>query len=147
MRTIAVPNEVLLPEVVEMLFQGNLVTLKAKGNSMLPFIVGSRDSVMLQKNKEMRIGHIVLAEIAPQHFVLHRIIRIDNNRITLMGDGNLAGTETCAAENIFGRAVAIIRNGKQVDCYSHVEQFKARIWKALLPFRRYLLAVYRRTLL
>ncbi len=64
-----------------------------------------------------------------------------------MGDGNLSGTEVCGKENIHGYAVSIIRKGKQINCNSKVEQFKTRIWQILLPFRRYLLAIYRRTIM
>jgi len=53
MRTIAVPNEELLPEIARMLAGGETVTLKAKGNSMLPFIVGGRDNIVLQKKKSV----------------------------------------------------------------------------------------------
>jgi hypothetical protein len=43
MRSVTLPNEVMLPEVAKMLSEGKQVTIKAKGNSMLPFIVGGRD--------------------------------------------------------------------------------------------------------
>lgn len=43
------PNEEMLPEVAKMLSEGNCVKLKAKGNSMLPFIVGGRDEVVIEK--------------------------------------------------------------------------------------------------
>lgn len=144
MRKITLANEELFPEVVKMLSEGKRVTLKVKGNSMLPFIVGDRDSVVLQKQDIYNIGDIVLTEIAPKFFVLHRIIRIEVDKITLMGDGNLSGTEICTKENILGQAISIIKKGKSIDCNSKNEQRKAKIWKQLLPVRRYLLAIYRR---
>ncbi len=82
MRTITLPNETLLPEVAEMLLEGNIITIKAKGNSMLPFIIGNRDSVILRRRDIFTVGDIVLAEVAPEYFVLHRIIRIKNINIT-----------------------------------------------------------------
>lgn len=141
MRTITLPNEELLPEVVKMLSEGNRVTIRAKGNSMLPFIVGDRDSVILQKKDRLVAGDIILAEITSKQFVLHRILKIENDKITLMGDGNLSGTEMCGKENIHAHAVAIVHNGKQTDCNSPSERIKARLWVKLLPVRRYLLAL------
>lgn len=146
MRKVVMPNEELLPEIAGMLSEGGRVTFKTKGYSMLPFIVGDRDSVILEKPSTLAVGHIVLAEIAPHKFVLHRIINIEGEGITLMGDGNQLGVETCRKENIHGYAVAILRKGKQVDCNSRREQRKARVWYRLLPVRRCLLAVYRRVL-
>jgi len=137
MRTVTIANEELLPEIVKMLSKGNEVILKAKGNSMLPYIRGGRDSVVLRKKDIYTIGDIVLSEVTPQVFVLHRIIKIKNNLITLMGDGNLKGTETCSPKTIYGYAVSIIRNGKRIKCGC------GRTWRILLPIRRYLLAIYR----
>ena len=144
MRTLTLPNETLLPEVVKLLLEEQTIALKAKGNSMLPFIIGDKDSVLLQKREIVSIGNIVLAEIAPKLFVLHRIIKIKNDKITLMGDGNLWEPEECTKENISGQVIAIIRNGKAIDCNSKKEQRKVMIWKTLLPIRKYLLAIYRR---
>lgn len=144
MRKLTVANEELLPEVVKLLSEGNSVIIKAKGNSMLPFIVGDRDSVVLQKKDTYAIGDIVLAEITPKLFVLHRIIQIKDNKITLMGDGNFSVREGCIKENVCGHAIAIIHNEKQIDCNSKGEKRKARIWAKLLPVRHYLLAIYRR---
>lgn len=144
MRTITLPNEELLPEVAKMLSEGNLVTVRAKGDSMLPFIMGGRDSVVLQKKEKYKVGDIVMAEIAPKLFVLHRILKIDGTQIALMGDGNQQGIEECRKEDIHGHAISIIHKGKQIDCNSKRERRKARIWRGLLPVRRYLLAIYRR---
>ena len=56
-------NEILFPEVAALLEEGHTVTLKAKGTSMMPFIVGGRDSVVLQKADRVAVGDIVLARL------------------------------------------------------------------------------------
>ena len=89
MNTITIANEILLEEVRRLLMKGNNVTIRAKGNSMLPFITGGKDRVTLAPSKELRTGDIVLAEITPGHYVLHRIVSLDGDSVTLMGDGNL----------------------------------------------------------
>lgn len=86
---IIVPNVILLSEVERMLKEGKQVTLRAKGNSMLPFIRNGRDSVMLTGKFQLQKGDIVLAKTNQGTFVLHRIIRLNEQTITLMGDGNL----------------------------------------------------------
>lgn len=147
MRKINIPNDELIPEVVKMLSEGSCVTIRAKGNSMLPFIVGGKDSVVLQKKDTFAIGDIVLAEIAPKEFFLHRIIKMDGKQIVMMGDGNLSGVEICSKDKICGHAISILHKGKQIDCYSTRERRKAMLWKKMLPIRRYLLAIYRRIFL
>lgn len=139
------PNEVLLPEVAELLAQGREVELMTKGSSMLPFIVGDRDSVRLVAG-EYSVGEAVLAEIAPGRFVLHRVIEIDGERVTLKGDGNLVGTEHCLLKDVKGKAIAVVRpSGRAVDFAGPRALARARRWNRL-PYwvRRYFLAIYRR---
>lgn len=144
MRNVTLPNRELLPEVAKILSEGNSVTIKAKGDSMLPFIIGNKDSVVLQKKDNYIEGDIVLAEIAPKLFVLHRIITIIDERVILMGDGNVSKTEECRNENICGYAIGIIHKGKIINCNNKRELRKANFWRLLLPMRRYLLAIYKR---
>ena len=54
-------NEAFFIEVSQMLQSGNSVTLRAKGNSMLPFIMEERDTVVLQKAEAFAVGSVVLA--------------------------------------------------------------------------------------
>ena len=61
MNTITIANEILLEEVRRLLMKGNNVTIRAKGNSMLPFITGGKDRVTLAPAKELRTGDIVVA--------------------------------------------------------------------------------------
>lgn len=137
-----VANEMLLPEVGRLLAEGHKVELKAKGNSMLPFIVGDRDSVLLCRHGSVEEGDIVLAEIRPRHYVLHRIYAVSGNNITLMGDGNIRGTEHCLTENILGTVDLILKaDGRKIA------PGKAFAWKRLLPLRRLILGIYRRIIL
>ena len=139
------PNELLIREIRRTLAEGKQVELKAKGNSMLPFIRDGRDSVILERPTKIRVGDILLGEYAPDSFVLHRLIRKENGRLVLMGDGNLHGEEKCFPGNIVARVVRIIRpNGRSVDCDAWAFRFRSGCWRLLLPVRRYLLAIIRR---
>lgn len=144
MTKVTVPNDIFLPEVARMVADGMSVTLRGKGNSMFPFIKGGRDSVVLQKAASLRKGDIVLAKTTDERFVLHRIIGIEEDHITLMGDGNLIGTEQSTKKDVLAKAVKIIRNGCYIDIDDIKEQRKAVLWYKLRPMRRWLLAIYRR---
>ena len=139
------PNELLMREIRRALAEGKQVELKAKGNSMLPFIRDGQDCVILEPPTKVRIGDILLGEYAPDSFVLHRFVRKENGRLVLMGDGNLRGEEKCFPGNIVARVVRIIRpNGRSVDCDAWTFRFCSGCWRLLLPGRRYLLAIIRR---
>ena len=99
------PNASLLGEVENMLADGRSVMLKATGNSMLPFIVGGRDSVLVRRPsgiQALQVWQIALAHLPDSRYVLHRIVRIHGAEIVLMGDGNLKETESCRFPDITG---------------------------------------------
>ena len=137
----------IIKEAVRLVADGVSVTFPVKGRSMIPFIVGGRESVVLQKPDDLKVGHVVLAEIAPEHYVVHRIIRIGpDDRITLMGDGNIRGTESCRREHVLARAAHVVdAQGQRRTLESKGQIFKARVWYRIRLFRRIILAVLRRT--
>lgn len=140
-----VSDEVILSEAVRLVRDGVSVTFPVKGSSMLPFIVGGQDSVILEKPLALKVGDVVLALVEGERHVVHRIERIDGDRVTLMGDGNLMGREHCNLENVLAKASFVVRpGGKRCSLDSSRSRFLAKIWYRLLPLRRWLLAIYRR---
>ncbi len=139
-----IPNDELLGEVGKLVAEGEKVTIMTKGSSMLPFIKGERDSVLLVKPSEPAVGMIVLAQVGKGAYVLHRIIAVDGDKVTLMGDGNIRGCERCRKKDVVAQAVRILRPDKEIDCLSRGHLVKARVWRSLLPLRRWILAVMRR---
>lgn len=137
MDKLVLPNEVFLEEVATLMEEGRDVTLSPKGSSMLPFIREGRDSVVLRKEPSVKKGDIVLVRL-PGRYVMHRIIREDGERLTLMGDGNLRGTETCTRADVLGTVQTILRDGKPR------QPGDGAFWGRLLPVRRILLGIYRR---
>lgn len=138
-----IANEVLLPMVRDAIKEGNTAVIYVKGYSMRPFLEHLRDRVKLAPVTTLAVGDAVLAEISPLHFVLHRIIEIDGEHITLMGDGNCQGTEHCERKDVCGVVVEYIRPNGHVLYASDVKlQRKIQRWKHLLPLRRWLLAFY-----
>ena len=145
-RKVVITNNTLLDNVAVMIASGEQVILLTKGQSMLPFIVGGRDSVELSRvDGELCIGDIILAKFPnPTRYVIHRVIKIENEKITLMGDGNLIGTEECHTSDVAARITGIIKPNKTINPNSKSQRRRARIWRTLQPARRYLLAVLRR---
>lgn len=140
-------NALLLPEIIKLLEEGHSVTLQLRGFSMRPFLEDKRDKALLVKPdiNKMKVGDAVLAEVAPKHYVLHRIIKISNDDVTLRGDGNLA-TENCKLSDVKAAVNGFYRKGrKQMDRTDGKKWLiYSAIWTHLYPIRRYLLAAYRR---
>lgn len=136
----------IVAEAIRLTENGESVTLPVNGHSMLPFIVGWRDCVILQKAAHPKVGDVVVAWVEGRRYVLHRIIRIDGERVTLMGDGNLRGTETCTLSDVKALATHVVDvKGRTHDLYNRWRRRAVRVWWYVRPVRRYLLAIYRRT--
>ena len=143
MARMELPNDKLLPLVRQYVSQGEKVIISVKGYSMRPFLEHLRDRVMLAPWTELHVSDAVLAEIAPGLFVLHRIISIDGEKLTLMGDGNIRGTEHCTKADVCGVVTQYLRpNGHVLLASDKGLQRRIRIWRRLLPIRRWLLFIY-----
>lgn len=135
----------ILEEATRLAKEGLSVTLPVKGNSMLPFIIGGKESVILQKPNYPKVGDVVLAWVENCRYVVHRIIKIDGHDVVLMGDGNIIGTEHCKIDDICAIATHVVSaDGKRHDLYSKWRMRATRLWWYLRPIRRYILAIYRR---
>jgi len=69
-------NEII-EEACRLVREGVNVTLPVKGRSMLPFIIGGKESVILHRPGLIDVGDVVLAWVDGCRYVVHRIIRID----------------------------------------------------------------------
>lgn len=140
-----ISDDVILSEAIRLVQDGVCVTFPVNGRSMLPFIVGGRDSVILEKPRELKIGDVVLAKADTGHFVIHRIESMDKSSLTLMGDGNLAGREHCSKSDVFAQVTCVVLpGGKRRSLGTFRFRLAAKIWYILLPLRRYLLWIYRK---
>ena len=140
-----ITDDRIIEEAIRLVGDGVCVTLPVKGNSMLPFIIGGKESVILQQPVEPRVGDVVLAWVKGGYYVVHRIITIDSDTVTLMGDGNLSITEQCTTDGIKASVTHVVSaDGRQHEIDNLWRRCAARLWWHLRPIRRYLLAIYRR---
>lgn len=142
--SITLPNELFLPEVIARINEGHTVTLPLRGYSMRPFLENGRDKALLTRVHRLKVGEPVLAEITRGKYVLHRIISIDGNRITLLGDGNIT-PEHCTDSDIRACVEGFYRKGsKRLDRIDGRKwMIYSWVWTRLRPIRRYLLFIYR----
>ncbi len=133
MRTKSGDNVAIFSVVRDILLDRQSVTVTVKGHSMLPFFrSGSTVTVRPIEAEDFKKYAVVFAD-AGDHFVIHRIISVNDNSVTLLGDGNTVGTETMTKDKVYGI----------IDC-SPTHIFFAKIWFRLRPIRRYPLALLRR---
>lgn len=145
-RKIKIDNHLFFTEISRKFKEGcKSVTFTVYGVSMHPFLDSGRDKVILVPPMQPQVGQVILAEIKPATYALHRIIKIEDNKITMRGDGNfLSSVEEFTADKIVGTATAFIRKGKHVSTDSCTWRWYSATWELVRPLRRCLLAFYRR---
>ena len=148
MEKMVVNNDTFFADVLRVLDEGKRVTIPVKGFSMLPFIRGSKDLVVLEQAGDvLKADDIVLFHVGPAdggRYVMHRILSIDGDAVDIMGDGVPEAHEHVNRSQILAKAVEIIRGGKRsVDPYAPGQLRMVHFWQWLRPVRRYILFIYR----
>ena len=123
------------------------VWFQVTGVSMLPFIRPFRDNVMLVavETEALKVGDIVLfpGKFAGGDYCLHRLYRIDGDRVQTFGDGNLHPDHWQPKKQILGKALLIKRGWLTIDCESTRWRKVFWLWRSLLPLRAVLLLPFR----
>ena len=143
-----IDNDTFFADVRRLLDQGKRVTIPVKGLSMLPFIRGGKDLVVLEKaGGNLQRDDIVLFHVGPREggrYVMHRILTMDGDVVDIQGDGVPKTHELVRRNQVIAKAVEILRGGKRrVDPYSPGQRRLVHFWQWLHPVRRYILFIYR----
>ena len=146
MGTIVKDKGIMMEEIRKLISEGRTVSLTLKGNSMNPFIVHLRDQMTLGpwKDEDIRKGCVALVKDTKGRYVIHRIIKRENDTVTLIGDGNVDLYETAQMCNIIGIMYSITRKGKEWKRDSRIWRLYSWLWMFLLPVRRWPLGLWRR---
>ncbi len=134
-KILTVRNREIFSVVRDTLLDGECVSVAVRGESMLPFFrSGSTITLRPVQEGDIRKYNVVMAD-AGECFVVHRIVEVGYDYVTLFGDSNIRGMERVSREKIYG----------VVDC-SAIHIFFAKIWLWLRPVRRFPLAIFRRVM-
>lgn len=144
MQEINIPLNVLIGQVLQVIREGHTATIRLTGYSMRPFLEHKRDKALLGQVTRLEVGMPVLALLPNGHYVLHRIIAIHGDQVTLMGDGNLT-TEHCSTTDVKAQALGFYRKGRHTldPVTGRKWRIYSAVWMHLRPIRRYLLFIYR----
>jgi hypothetical protein len=105
-------NEIL-PLVEEQVKVGGYFYLIPKGVSMLPTIKGDADTVTLEAPDSLKSGDIVLYKRENGQVVLHRIVKIIGDELTLCGDAQMDFELGIKADDVVAR-VREIKKGERI---------------------------------
>jgi hypothetical protein len=140
-------NELFFAEVEQLISQGESVTITIKGNSMRPWLQNSKHKVIVKPLADsiLQCGDIALFRYKGKH-ILHRVVKIENDKITFSGDGNIGIKEQASKDDVIALVESIITpSGRVIECNSNEWKTKSKLWLALPQFaRRIILCILRR---
>lgn len=119
---------------------GETVFLKVKGSSMMPFLKSDKDSVAAKRiDGKLKKGDIVFYSRMDSVAVMHRIMKIENDKMWLCGDAQQTWEGPLNVNSAFAKVVSVIHNGKTYDENSFYFKFFSKIWINLTAIRPYIL--------
>ena len=139
-----VANDILFSNVKSDIKAGKEVKITAKGNSMLPFI-RTGDSVVLCKAHRLHTGMVVLVEPSEGVFILHRIVKLNDNDMVLYGDGNIGTKELVPYTSVVAVVKSVYRGKKQIFYGSWNWRLRNFFWPKNRFLRKYSLKIYKKT--
>ncbi|MBR5300388.1 MAG: S24/S26 family peptidase [Bacteroidales bacterium] len=148
-KTLIINKAVMMEEIRQLVAEGISTTITVKGNSMNPFIVDGRDRITLGpfKDNELRRGCVALVRDIRGEYLVHRVIARDGDMVTLLGDGNVRGTEKAHVSDVIALMRSVERKGRTVSVDGFIWKSYSWLWMLLEPVRRWPLALWRKLFL
>lgn len=135
----------LMEDLLQTLEHTQPVPLVISGNSMDPFLVHGRDTVFLSKlTGPVKRGDMVLYRRANGQYVLHRVYRVEQDTLQLIGDGQVRIEPGIRHDQLLAGVSAVRRKGKLLEPGNPVWAFYEKIWIRLIRCRPRLIGLCRR---
>ena len=136
-------------DLEQLLRDGNIIRIKPQGYSMYPLFIPGRDEALIQQtdSTDCRRNDVVLYRRDHGILVLHRICRVTSDGFYMVGDNQFEVEGPLRPDQIRGRLIAFIHNGKEISVKNPVYRFLSSLWLGMLPLRPFcfrLTAFFRR---
>lgn len=129
----------IMPLIREQIENNGEVTFTPKGNSMMPMLRNNKDTVTLKKAEfPLRKYDLPLFIREDGSYVLHRVVRIEDDAYVMRGDNQFADEHGITKEQIIGIVHSFKRKNKRYDCKSKVYCCYCRVWVNSVKIRKYI---------
>ena len=126
-------------EIEPLLKAGACIQIYPQGYSMYPSIDPRRDEVVLagiEEGSALRRGDVVLYRRENGMLVLHRIYKIGQDGLYLLGDHQTAIEGPVRREQVKGKMTGMVRDGRYMDVGNPGYRMLSVVWLWLRPARR-----------
>lgn len=141
-KTIQTGMQELSPMLCELIDAGMRVKLTVTGASMYPMLHDRADSVVLARADKVKKWDLPLYRRDDGSYVLHRIMKVKNDRYDMCGDNQCVLEKGIRRDQIVAVAVEFYRNGKYISCDNLLYRFLTATWAVMRPMRPLVLKSY-----
>lgn len=107
------------------------------GVSMRPLLKQGRDLFTIEKKTGRCSKYdVVLYKRPPSRYILHRVIKVNENGYDILGDNCVNVEYDIKEEDVIGVMTSFVRKGKECSVNSTVYRLYSRIWYYLYPARK-----------
>ena len=129
--------------------EGHEVPLLITGNSMCPFLIHERDTILIRKPKmPLKKGDMAFYRRKNGQYVMHRVYRVrksqkGENLYYMVGDAQQVIEGPIEENMIFGHIIKVCRKGKWTGSGDFWWEFFEHVWIRIVPLRKGLMRIYR----
>lgn len=115
-----------------------------KGNSMYPLIRQGKDVLIIKKvNTRLKKMDIPLYKRESGQYVLHRIIKVNENDYVIRGDNTYYNETGIRDDQILGVLSGVIREGKEISVNSLSYKIYSYFWYYTYYLRKLIIKIKR----
>jgi len=124
-------------DIEQLLTDGKTIKIKPQGYSMYPLFVPGRDEACIERTdfSSLKRGDVILYRRDKSILVLHRIWKITDNSFYMVGDNQTEIEGPLRADQVRGKLIGFVRNGKFVTVNNPFYRFLSGLWLFLRPLR------------
>ena len=132
----------LVTSFEEELAKHGMLIYRNRGVSMMPMLRQDRDLMVIEPCAEGRCRKydVVLYKRNDQ-YILHRILKVLPEGYMICGDHNWKKDPIVREEQILGRMVSFVRDGREISVKNPMYQCYVHLWCDVFPVRVLLLKV------
>lgn len=123
------------PVIEEVIKFNGKIRLTVTGMSMYPLMRNRLDSVLLKKVDCIKKYDILLYTREDNSYVLHRVVKINEKTVDIIGDGESQIEKDVPKERIIAVAQEIKRGKRIIKTNSFLYKMYCRVWTLLIPVR------------
>lgn len=136
-------TDALISTLRDLVNQGQEVRIVISGNSMAPFLIHERDSIVFSKpDSPLKRGDMVFYQRENGQFVMHRILHVKLEGLYIIGDAQIELEGPVNPSCVFARITKINRKGKWIGPGQFWWWFFQHIWLSIIPLRPYIIKLY-----